>query len=386
MIRSFTRWAALGCTTAALAFASAGAFAQATITLSDSNCSDFALGGTPGARTLTCVVSSAPVCTVNGPTTGTTGSPITLTASCAPAATSWVWTGGTCANNTSSTCQDTQNVIGTVNYTVKGTNGIGSGNASPIYPVVWSNTPPQAPSNCSISGAPSQSQAAGYQATLTLNCSGGGQPTSNGYIWTGAGAAGQTTQSVGPITVNATTTFTAKASNAGGTSTASSATVSIGGGGGGGGGPISCPGFAATHVIDANWASSQLLYTTNVGGFGVNDIVVVRFTTSNITSATAKGYIQAVEYSDPTSGRTAALSATPCDLVGLPKVGGGTNAFGPGDVAPWAYFSLVASKSGASILQPNTMYYFNLTNSTPSTCQATGSCNMLITFNKPSGS
>ena len=109
--------------------------------------------------------------------------------------------------------------------------------------------------------------------------------------------------------------------------------------------------------------------------------------TSNITSATGKGYIQAVEFADPPSGRTAALSATPCDFtVGLPKVGGGTNAFGPNDNAPWAYFSLVASKSYASILQPSTTYYFNISNSPASTCQSSGSCNMQITLSKPSGS
>jgi hypothetical protein len=113
---------------------------------------------------------------------------------------------------------------------------------------------------------------------------------------------------------------------------------------------------------------------------------VVRFTTSNITSAGGKGYIQAVEYQDSPSGRTAALSDQPCVFVGLPKVGGGTNAFGPGDNAPWAYFSLVALKSGASTLQPSTTYYFNISNSAGSTCQSTGSCNMLITLNKPSGS
>jgi hypothetical protein len=388
MIRSFTRCAALACIAAALALTSAAAFAQATITLSDTNCSDFQLTGTPGNRTLTCIVSSAPVCTVTGPATGTTGSPITLTASCAPAATSWVWTGGNCASSTASTCQDTQTLTGNVNYTVKGSNAIGPGNVSPPFTVTWSNTPPAAPSGCSISGAPSQSQAAGYQATLSLNCSGGGQPTSNGYIWTGTGAVGQTTQTVGPITVNATTTFTARASNAGGTSTAASATVSISGGGGGGGGPISCPGFVTTRVIDMAWGPNpRLAYTADVGGFGPNDAIVVRFTTSNITSATGKGYIQAVEYSDSPSGRTAALSAIPCDFtVGLPKVGGGMNAYGPGDIAPWAQFSLYNAKSYASTLQPSTTYYFNISNSPASTCQSTGSCNMLITLSKPSGS
>lgn len=191
---------------------------------------------------------------------------------------------------------------------------------------------------------------------------------------------------MGPITVNTSTTFTATASNAGGASTPASATVTIGGGGGGG--PISCPGFAATRVVDMTWGPNpQLAYTTNVGGFGPNDAIVVRFTTSNIITAAGKGYVQAVEYQDSPSGRTAALSAIPCDFtVGLPKVGGGMNAYGPNDNGPWAYFSLYNSKLGASILQPSTTYYFNISNSPGSTCQGTGSCNMLITLSKPSGS
>jgi len=127
-------------------------------------------------------------------------------------------------------------------------------------------------------------------------------------------------------------------------------------------------------------------YTANVGGFGPNDAVVVRFTTSAATTSTATGYIQAVEYQDPPSGRTAALSAIPCDFTGgLPKVGGGTNAFGPNDNAPWASISLVGPKSGASTLLPSTTYYFNIRNSPGSTCGSSGSCNMLITLSKPSG-
>ena len=131
------------------------------------------------------------------------------------------------------------------------------------------------------------------------------------------------------------------------------------------------------------WGTSQTVQAT---GFGPNDIVVAQFKTSAITTATGKGYIQAVEFGDVPSGRTAALSDTPCDLVGLPKVGGsGNSAFGPNDNAPWAYFSLVTLKSGYPTLKPSTTYYFNITNSPNSSC-GTGVCDMLITINKPTGS
>ena len=240
------------------------------------------------------------------------------------------------------------------------------------------------PLTCSILGAPSGTVAPNSSVSLTMSCSGGTSPYT--YLWSPVAGTAATLAT----NVAGNTTFTATATDSANppATITKSATVTVGsGGGGGGGGPISCPGFNATHVIDMNWASSQIAYTTNAGGFGVNDIVVVRFTTSATTPISiAKGSIQAVEYSDPPSGRRAALSATPCDLVGLPKVGGGTNAFGPNDNAPWAYFTLVVGsggKSGASILQLSTTYYFNITNSLPSTCQANGSCNMLITFNKP---
>lgn len=364
-----------------------GVTAQAaTITISDQNCDSFTLTGTAPNQSLTCVVSSAPACTVTGPTTGQTGSPITLIASCSPAATSWVWTGGTCASSVTSTCQDTQNVTGVVHYTVKGSNAIGTGNVSPTFDVTWSNSPPPVPTGCSISGAPGGSQSAGVQVTLTINCNGGGQP--NAWTWTGGGAAGAATQTVGPIAVNTTTNFTAKASADGGAtfSSAAQATVTIGGGGGGGGGPIACPNVpGTTTTIDMAWGGNVLANTAASGPLGPNDAIVVRFTTSSITSSTATGQINAYEYQGPTTARMGALSDTPCDFTaGLPMKGGGVSAFA-GDVGPSISFMLVAQKSGAVTLLPSTTYYFNLKNF--SGCSSpTGSCDMQVHLHKPSGS
>ena len=70
MNRLLARWAALVGTAATLALTSAGALAQATITLTDSNCSSFILSAPPN-QVLTCVVSGPPTCTVTGPSTGT---------------------------------------------------------------------------------------------------------------------------------------------------------------------------------------------------------------------------------------------------------------------------------------------------------------------------
>src|SRR5262249_34914970 len=124
----------------------------ATVTFTDTNCDSFSFD--PATSVLTCVVSKPPACSVSGPTAGTLGTPITLTANCSPAATSWVWTGGNLASCTSSTCQDTESVAGNVNYTVTGSNANGGGSQSQPYTVTWS-AQAQAPTGCTISGAPS---------------------------------------------------------------------------------------------------------------------------------------------------------------------------------------------------------------------------------------
>ena len=60
MNRSFTRWAALASAAAILVCTSIVASAQASVTLTDPSGSDFTLGGTAGARVLTCVPSGPP--------------------------------------------------------------------------------------------------------------------------------------------------------------------------------------------------------------------------------------------------------------------------------------------------------------------------------------
>jgi hypothetical protein len=231
--------------------------------------------------------------------------------------------------------------------------------------------------------------------TLTANCSGYTGTVS--YTWSGGGggcpAIVQEGASPNKADVAAPGGSTALNCNYNlvasdnGTNTSSSPTKQIsyttGGGGGGGGGTINCnmPNGGATHVINATWGTSQLYYSVNVGGFGPNDAIVVKFTTSAVTGATSKGYVQTVEYSDPLAPRTGSLSANPCDFgTGLPKVGGGSTVF-QNDTAPWEYFSLNNPKTGAATLLPSTTYYFNISNASCS-----GSCNIQVTFTKPSGS
>ena len=73
--------------------------------------------------------TTAPVCTLSAnPPTINAGSSATLTATCNPTATSYVWTGGTCAGNTGATCTVTPSAATT--YTVTGVNAVGTGNTA----------------------------------------------------------------------------------------------------------------------------------------------------------------------------------------------------------------------------------------------------------------
>ncbi len=72
---------------------------------------------------------SAPVCTLTAnPNTVNAGTSSTLTASCTPAASSYTWTGGTCAGTSSGTCTVTPTA--TTTYTVAGTNSSGTSTAA----------------------------------------------------------------------------------------------------------------------------------------------------------------------------------------------------------------------------------------------------------------
>lgn len=72
---------------------------------------------------------SAPVCTLSAvPAKVRKGGTSTLTATCNPAATSFTWTGGACAGNTTNTCIEALNA--TTPYSVTGTNSFGSDTAT----------------------------------------------------------------------------------------------------------------------------------------------------------------------------------------------------------------------------------------------------------------
>jgi len=160
---------------ATFALAGANAAFAGTVHLADPNCDSFTLTGPAGNQTLNCVVSSPPVCSIQGSSAGSVGTPVSLTAQCSPAATSWVWTGGNCPGS-GQICSATSAGAGVVLYTVTGTNAIAPGPTSPVFNVTWSTGPPPAPTGCvaSISTVPSPLTTAGGTATVSVSgCSPG---------------------------------------------------------------------------------------------------------------------------------------------------------------------------------------------------------------------
>jgi hypothetical protein len=196
------------------------------------------------------------------------------------------------------------------------------------------------------------------------------------------------TQTVGPLTVNATTTFTATASNAGGTSAPASATVTIGGTG-----PIVCNGYAATLVETMAWSTpgnpATVAYTYNTGGFEAHGALVVQFTTPAVPNppSSQKGNMGTVEFSGSPALRTGALSTTPCDFtVGITNLPAGVPSTAFATQEPTIYFTLGYSKPGYLQLQPNTTYYWNEINSYQGTDTCNNpTCDVKITLTKQPG-
>ena len=157
-----------------------------------------------------------PTCTLTAPASIVSGSSSTLTTSCVPAATSFVWTGGMCAGTTSANCTITPTIVGTITYTVRGTNAIGAGNIASATITVTS--PP--PLFCILSASPAAINP-GSTSTLTSSCS----TPATSFTWTGGTCAG-TTAATCVVTPSATTTYTVTAGTTSATYTAS-ATVTV---------------------------------------------------------------------------------------------------------------------------------------------------------------
>ena len=139
-----------------------------------------------------------------------------MRASCSSAATSYAWTGGTCAGTSGASCIVTPSADTT--YSVTGGNAGGTGNtASATVTVVAQVTSPV----CTLNATP-PSIAAGGSATLTASCS----PVAVTYAWSGGTCAGTSAASC-IVTPKVTTTYTVAGISNAGTGNTASATVTV---------------------------------------------------------------------------------------------------------------------------------------------------------------
>jgi hypothetical protein len=109
----------------------AGSPQLGTVTYSGSGCTSFAMTGVPPNQTLTCVSGGGvPVCTPTAnPSAPANGQSMTISANCSnqPFPNGYIWTGGSCAGRTTSTCTVSKGKTGTIIFSVKATNGAGAG-------------------------------------------------------------------------------------------------------------------------------------------------------------------------------------------------------------------------------------------------------------------
>jgi hypothetical protein len=149
--------------------------------------------------------------------TPSTGSTITLTATCSgnPASYSWIGSGivGTC---TGATCQATWTTAQTVKYGVSGINGNGTGGRAYVG-VTWTQNTPQPPA-CTLS-TPNTSPQLGQTITISSSCS--NSPLS--YTWTGCESTTGSCQDA--ATATGPKSYTLVATNAAGNSPQASLSV-----------------------------------------------------------------------------------------------------------------------------------------------------------------
>ncbi len=204
---------------------------QTTYTVIGNNAS-----GSSTLASVTYAVASAPVCTLTAapPSIAPNGTSI-LTASCSPLASSYVWTGGACAGNTTATCTVTL-AAGSQTYTVAGSNSTGAGNTA-------SATVTVAPPACTLTAAP-PSIAPNGTSTLTASCS----PAAASYAWTGGTCAGNTTATCTVTLAAGSQIYNVTGTNAAGAGNTASATVTVA--------PPACTLTAAPSTIAPNTSST----------------------------------------------------------------------------------------------------------------------------------
>jgi hypothetical protein len=300
----------------ALGFAFVATPAQsATFTYSDASCSSFSIVGTTiTCNRASCSISASPS-TNPSPTTG-----VSLTETCTPAATQWTWqkvsgdtacppaSGGANPLSLPAPGNAALNCLYEVDVTAPQ-----AGSAQ--ITINWSNTPPAPPSGCTATANPAGPlPIGGGSTTVTVNCSGGGAPTS--FAWsaspTVAGLQTPTTVNNQAFALTQTTTFSVTPSNASGPGNTAQVSVSVQG---------VVAGFCGQYgsVIPVNpvvvpWGVGASYLSNASGALGDNTVWVLQITPPAGTPSGTLGSFVAAEAGGLATPRQMTISTQACDF------------------------------------------------------------------------
>jgi len=157
--------------------------------------------------------------------------------------------------------------------------------------------------------------------------------------------------------------------------------------------PATCPGFTKTINIDLPWQStdsSTRVLTSNYGGFGSNDALVVRFTAPAGSASYSAGWVSMAEWGGGPLTRYSQISTSPCDFTLASTPANWNVQYNVSTGASLSYSLQAGGSQGPYIflMQPGTSYYLNVKNTTyqgTSTCPSGSQCNMFLDFFKPPG-
>ena len=378
---------------------SASAQTGSTVTFTNPNCTGYALTGTPPNQTLTCITGSGPPtgCQITGPTAGTVGTTITLTSACTGggAATSWVWTGGTCQGITTQSCAAVEATALTRTYTVTASNGSGAGTPVASQNVVWGSGGggPSAPSGCTLTPANQQSATAAILG-LTAQCTAGTLPITHAFSGAIVGSWQQTSYASGIFIQNnytASTSVSVSTSNSVGPGNSSSASIVIGSGSNG---ALNCTANGFTSIIpnanfgNAAWGVSFSTTSTSAGifGDGATTAWVYKMTVPAGTGFTNFGRFTISEYAQGPTPRQLSISTLPCDFRPRDITGAaGPLALCSDSTTCEVYYGVTGPSTSAAGLTAGTTYYISARNwQSPgqSSCGNT-TCNALMEHHPP---
>ncbi|MHB9103066.1 MAG: hypothetical protein ACYC2E_16350, partial [Sulfuricella sp.] len=165
--------------------------------------------------------TAVPACALTAaPGSIAAGGASTLTASCTPAATSYLWSSAT--NFASNASGGIVSPSATTTYSVKGVNAAGTGSSASAVVTVngtaQAPTAPTAPPTCTLTNS-SGSFVQGFTDTLTANCS----PAATSYAWSDTGCSSSSASC--PVAPTVTTDYYVTGSNSAGSDTTRSTTV-----------------------------------------------------------------------------------------------------------------------------------------------------------------